>query len=101
MTLVTPCVECSVRYARLTIKQYLMWFMRIPYECEHRQPITIMGIEVDEEEAARVSGMAKMPLEYVPLKPANASESSVGEVTAASLEGHIERINQTQRLLSS
>ena len=92
--LLTDCEECAHSYARLPLDQYLMWFMRIPYECEHRMPVTNMMIEGDEEEASRVAGTTHLPHEYRPLKPPNASESSVGEVTASSLEGHIARLER-------
>ena len=51
VTLATNCKECASKYARLSLKQYMVWFMRIPYECEHRQAVTNMGVEVEEEEA--------------------------------------------------
>ena len=90
----TECNDCNSKYARLSMDQYLAWFMRLPYECEHRLAVTNMRVEPDEEEASRVPGMVKMSHTYVPLKPHNASESSVGELTAHSMEGHISRLER-------
>ena len=31
--LTTECTECNSKYARLSLDQYLAWFMQLPYEC--------------------------------------------------------------------
>ena len=87
------CRDCGGQHTLIGRKQYLEWYSKLPYLCEHRQVIEGMEVELDVG-VARATRQIFMPSELVRADPGGMSESSVGQVDRFKLNNDRERITR-------